>query len=410
MQHLLNRQLNWRFPIYLLRSFEKFYRDLGSFHAATLTFYTLFALVPFLGLMFGVAQSFGLEQRLKDLLKELLIGQDEVYHHLLVFTENILGQTREEWIAGIGLVFLIWSVYKVLRVLDHIFAQIWSIRFQKNSLRRAQQMISLMLLAPIALIILGSVIVEGLNTLQIYLPTEVFPILPSLLITQADFVIVVLFTLLFGLSYWAIPSVPVPLIPALSAGLFASLLFHALQVIYVVFQSSITQYGVVYGSFASVPLFMLWIYFSWVIYLLGAELTYILESRITHRWELQLDALPVRLQRALAVEMMDVIKKRFEEDEPALSTVELAQHLSISIALTRKIVDLLIVADLITMTHSKQHGSNCYLPKRGVKWLNKDYVINALEGAAWVGTGANSKRVRAMIDELETKQEHGPKE
>ncbi|HET9843817.1 MAG TPA: YihY/virulence factor BrkB family protein [Gammaproteobacteria bacterium] len=372
--------------IYLYRSYEKFTYDNCSFHAATLTFYTLFALVPFLGLMFGLAQSFGFESVLKTILKELLAAHPQVYENLLVFTNNLLLQTKEQIIAGVGLLILIWSVYKVIWLIDHIFNDIWAIRFQKSPLYRVHQFAALLLLMPIILVILGGFLLQILERITYYLPlidSDISLSFPEFFRTKL--VSVVLFTLLFGLSYWGLPAISVPIFPALISGFVGSLLFHASQLLYIHFQGWITEYGVVYGSFASVPLFMLWVYLSWMIYLFGAEMTHILESKITRSWEIKLNALPIRIQRVLALQIFEVIRERFSKGEPPLDAKMLAHTLKIPRAVTRRILDLLIAAEVLTTTQRFNQAEPRYMPQKSIDLLDRDTIIKNLESSSLYG-------------------------
>lgn len=394
----LKRDIKIRFPLYLYRAFEKFYLDTCSFHAATLTFYTLFALVPFLGLMFGLAQSFGFESTLDAIFKELLEGQEQVYANLHQFSTNLLAKTREEVIAGVGLVVLLWSVFKVFRVLDFVFNKIWAVRFQKNPFFRVHQFAAIMLLLPIGLVILGGVIIASMNSIISILPDisshEFTHFLPS----QTKLISFVLFTLLMGLSYWGLPVVQVPMLPALISGMAASFLFHLLQFVYVAFQSEINDFGLVYGSFASVPLFMFWVYTSWVIYLMGAELTYILESRITRDWELKLKELPLHVQRVLILEVMNTIKDQFTKGQQPLNAHEISEKLSVPLAVTRYMLDRLIVAELITQAHGPKSRLTQYVPSKPVGLLTDSYIIHEIEHRSF--EGLNEKKFGSTIEKL----------
>ncbi len=383
-----------RFPLYLIRTFEKFLLDACSYQAATLTFYTLFALVPFLGLMFGLAQSFGFESTLNAVMKELLVGQEQVYENLLVFTQNLLAQTKEAIIAGVGFIVLMWSVFKVIRVLDHIFNKIWAVQFQKNPLFRVHQFAALMLLLPLLLIILSGAMIYSLDLVSSVLPNQLnlgsIDALPS----QTKLISIFLFTLLMGFSYWGIPVVQVPLVSALTAGFFASLLFHLLQYGYISFQQEINEFGVVYGSFASVPLFMLWIYMSWTIYLLGAQLTYVIESRITRSWEFKIEKMPHHLQQALLLEIMHVVIDKFSKGEPALSAKDISEHLSVSLAVIRYMVDKLLLTKLLIQAQSSSSARlTSYIPSKSVVLLTDTYIIYELNHSPSQTYGAAIERL-----------------
>lgn len=397
----LFKKAQLRFPIYVLRTLEKFYLDACSFHAATLTFYTLFALVPFLGLMFGVAQSFGFEESLQTAFASLLEGQEEIYQNLLVFSDNLLSQTKEAIIAGVGLVILLWSVFKVIRVLDYVFNKIWGVQVQQSTLYRVHQFAAILILLPILLVVVGGALLSSFQAMSSLLPSALQISWLTEAQGQTKLISIILFTFLMGFSYWGIPSVKIPVSSALLAGFIASLMFHIMQYFYVAFQKEINEFGVVYGSFASVPLFMLWIYVSWFIYLVGAELTYILESRITRSWELKVNEMPHHLQQALLLEVMHVIIARFEKGENPHGATEIADELSLPLSLTRYLIDRLINAELVSLANASINRSTGYVPAKSVSLLSDSYMLHEINHHPI--SGKRPSQYGAVIEEMMNK-------
>lgn len=391
------KKINLRFPIYVVRTLEKFYLDACSYHAATLTFYTLFALVPFLGLMFGVAQSFGFEDSLKTAFASILEGQDQIYTNLLVFSENLLSQTKEAIIAGVGLAILLWSVFKVIRVLDYVFNKVWGVEFQQSTFYRLHQFAALLILLPILLVIVGGALLSSFQAMSSILPQTLQLSWLTQTPSQTKIISILLFTCLMGFSYWGIPSVKIPLRSALLSGLIASLLFHLMQYGYLTFQKEINEFGIVYGSFASVPLFMMWIYLSWFIYLVGAELTYILESRITRSWELKVEEMPHHIKQALSLEVMHLIMVRFEKGEKPIGSIEIANQLSIPLTLSRFLLDRLISAELVNIAGTTIKRQTGYVPAKSVSIMSDAYILHELNNRSSSG---KVHRYGSIIEEL----------
>ncbi len=374
-------------PIALLVSaLRKFHMEQGSQSAATLTFFTLFSLVPLLALMFGLARSFGFDGYLENALTELFQGHETIYENLRSFTETTLSQTKEGLIAGIGLMVVLWSVLKVLRVLDSMFNRFWDLKYVHGSILRINQFIAFIFLAPVAIVSISSIIQGGV----IYLG-ELFGYDFSGYQRQSfQLATLVLFSLIFALCYLGLPKSRVNIKSAFISGVTTAFLFVIAQYAYMLFQGHLNEYGVIYGSFSVVPLFMLWIYFSWMIFIFGACLCYVIDSNITQVWQLSLEEIPIANQREACLRILETLVNEQEKTDSPLDIQKIATLTSLNKALVRRSIALLINANLVIRAKIGHQKRTSYLPSAKMNSLTDKQIISHIESATLLGKKVKS--------------------
>jgi membrane protein len=297
-----------------------FYKDKIQLRASALSFYTMLSIVPILAMVFGIAQGFGLKEHLSTLLKERLQGQAEVLNTLLGFVDHYLGRINSGYIAGIGLVVLFWSVMKVLGNIESSFNNIWQIKKSRMFARQFTDYISLLVIAPVFLVIASSFNVSQLQSISDSIPFLHY--LGSVLKVMVTILSYTLIWFVFTLIYIVVPNTKVKFIPALIAGIIAGTLFQLLQWGYVNFQSLLSGYGAVYGTFAALPLFMMWLEFSWLIVLLGAEISFAYQNASQYEQEAQGLQVNLKHRRVLLLLVAQKIVKNFSEGLPPLNAAD----------------------------------------------------------------------------------------
>ena len=310
--HPLLRE-GWRRARYLVNRFSA---DRCSENAAALTYMSLFALVPLVTVLYTMASAIpafqGAEEQMQAFMFKHLVPQSSatIEQYINDFSE----QARN--LTGPGIGFLLVTAILMLRNIEHAFNHIWRARENRSALSSFLLYWAVLTLAPITI---GLAL--ALNT---YLSTFTQS-LTSLHILGTNAVVVQitslgLSTLGFSLIYAAVPNCPVPLKYALLGGLFAALAFHVARHIFtqLVVSSSITF---IYGAFAAVPLFLLWIYVSWNIVLMGGILVHSLSAYESHEQAIRpavlkaLDVLHVfwqKQQSGGAVREIDLLNRKHE--------------------------------------------------------------------------------------------------
>jgi len=351
-----------------------FYEDKIQLRASALSFYTLFSIVPILALIFGIAQGFGLQEYLRTILSEKFHEHQDLLVMLLGFVEKYLGRINEGFITGIGLLILFWSVMQVLGNIESSFNGIWRIKKSRMFTRKFTDYISLVIIAPVLLIVASSFNVSRLESIS-----ESIPFLRYLDSVIKILVTVLSFTLIwfvFTLIYIVIPNTKVKFIPALIAGVIAGTMFQLLQWGYVNFQSLLSGYGAIYGTFAALPLFMIWLELSWLIVLLGAEISYAYQNAVHY----ELEAVGLHVSQKDKKNVLLLVTKKiirnFVDGRPAMNASEIAMALSIPVRTVRDVIYILLNSKIIIETINQDMREVSYQPAIDPSVISVSYVID----------------------------------
>ena len=352
----------------------------GSMHASALTFYSLLSLVPLAAMAFGVAKGFGLEEVLERELMTHFAAQEEVVSKVIAFARNMLENTRGGLIAGVGVIVLFWSVIKVLGKIEDNFNLVWGVA-SRPLLRKMSDYLAIMIIAPMILVMSGSATVfiasqvRAIST-QVGMGDMLDPAV-SLGLAMAPYV---LMWALFCLVYLIMPNTRVCIPGAVLAGFLAGSAYQALQATYIEFQINVTSYNAIYGSFAALPLFLVWLRLSWMIVLFGAETAHALPLSESAVEDLDSPARSARQTRLLALALSHGVFRRFYLDEPPLAEDELAKRLELPRAATRDIAAMLVRAGILRRAESGA-GEPLLLPARDSARISLLDVMDAVDGA-----------------------------
>jgi len=354
-----------------------FNKDKIQLRASALSFYTMLSIVPVLAMVFGIAQGFGLDEGLSSILKERLQGQQEVLIVLLGFVDRYLGNINSGYIAGIGLIVLFWSVMKVLGNIESSFNNIWQIKKSRLISRQFTDYISLLVIAPVFLVIASSFNVSQLQSISNSIPFLHY--LDSVLKVLVTILSYTLIWFVFTLIYIIVPNTKVRFIPALIAGIIAGTMFQLLQWGYVNFQSLLSGYGAVYGTFAALPLFMMWLEFSWLIVLLGAEISFAYQNAAQYEQEAEKFEGSPKHRRVLVLLVAQKIVKNFTDGLIPLNAADIASQLDIPVRIVRDLIYDLLNSRIIIETLTPEVLEVAYQPALDPAKITISYVIDALD-------------------------------
>jgi membrane protein len=365
--------------IFLLAA-KGFTNDKVNLRASALTFYSLLAIIPVVAIAFAIAKGFGLEANLKELIFEKFQSQKEVLNFMQTEAENALQATQGGYIAGVGMVILFWSVMSLLNHIESSFNHIWQIRSSRPWYRKFTDYLTIMLIAPVFIILSSSITVfisTGLTDFITKAPIlDFFKPLISFLIKFAPYFISWLtLTILFIIM----PNAKVKFVPALISGIIAGTILQGIQWLYIDLQFGITKLSAIYGSFAAVPLFIIWLQSSWIVVLLGAEISF--ANQNVSRYELESEALHISnyQKRALVLMIMHMIIRNFTLGEKPISAEYIAANLKIPVRLARDILQDLSNVNLVSIIHENEQKERLYQPAMDVSKLSVSYVFSKLD-------------------------------
>ncbi|MBS1231791.1 MAG: ribonuclease BN/unknown domain fusion protein [Bacteroidetes bacterium] len=354
-----------------------FMNDKVQLRASSLTFYSLLSIIPVVAIAFAIAKGFGLDQNLQQLVAKEFQTQPEVLDWLLSVATNALQKTRGGPIAGVGIIILFWSAMSLLDQIESSFNHIWQIRSSRPWYRKFTDYLTIMLIAPVFLILSSSITVLDLS--DFISRSSILDFLKPIFNFLLKFAPYLLTWFALTVLYIIIPNTKVKFVPALVSGIIAGTVLQILQWLYIDLQFGISKLSSIYGSFAAIPLFILWLQASWIILLLGAELSF--ANQNVSRYEYESEALNVSQyqKKALVLMIMNMIIRNFTVGEKPISAEDISGKLKIPVRLVRDILQDLNNAGLVSVIHENEHEERLYQPAMDINKLSISYVLNRLE-------------------------------
>ncbi len=260
--------------IVLLTARNFSHQNVGQ-QAVALSFFTTMAFVPFLAVAFAISNYAGLGDHLRELIYDNF-GRDTVVDHILTFADNIIAASQEGIYGIISSLIFLWVVIWMMTRIEWSFNRIWKAGRNRILWKRILAYIITIVASPFIIIVFLSValsISDGINALGLEIP--LLSSISTFLVWLAfcGFMVIVL-----TVMYILIPNARVRLLPALSAAAISSLAFTVVQYLYMETQMFVSRLNAVYGVFAAIPLFMVWLNIGWFIVLLGSELSYVFQN------------------------------------------------------------------------------------------------------------------------------------
>ena len=267
---------------YLREIYRKLYLTIRFFtekrvmtQASALSYSTLLAIVPILAVVFAIARGFGYNKYIELWFRESLSTQPQVADIIVGFVNSYLVHTQSGIFLGVGLVFMLYSVLMLISNIEDTFNQIWQLSSTRPIIRSITNYLAICFLFPIIIVVSTG--------LSIFMETvadtmDGFRILGPAIRRMLSLAPCVLMSLMFIILYVYMPNTKVRFSSAIVPGILAGIAMQVLQLAYIHSQIWVPGYNAIYGSFAALPLFMLWIQISWTICLFGAQLTFTNEN------------------------------------------------------------------------------------------------------------------------------------
>ncbi|MCK9561279.1 MAG: YihY/virulence factor BrkB family protein [Bacteroidales bacterium] len=366
--------------VQLLRVFviaiRGFINDKCSQKASALTYYSLLAIVPIAAMAFGFAKGFGFDKYLETYIRSVLEGKDEVINQILEFSESMLAKTQGGVIAGIGFLVLVWSIIKVLGNVEMSFNQIWTITKQRSIVRKISDYMTIVIFTPILLIISTN----ATNSVSTYVHnlaqnSEIISHMYGFITIIFKLVPYSLIWLTFTFFYFIMPNTKVKFSSALLGGVIAGGIFQIVQYFYVQFQIGVSNYNAIYGSFAALPLFLIWLQMSWTIILLGAEIAYATQNLQYFEHEIESTNMSVSLREKLCIWTLHSIIHTFEKNQTPPTTNDLRISLDIPHRIIKQIVTELVDAHLVYEVKTDNERVFGYTPAVFIQSLTIETVL-----------------------------------
>lgn len=394
-------------------SVRGFREDQCHVRASALTYYTLLSIVPVAAIALGIAKGFGYDRVLQRILIESYPGYETLTGRLVEYSSALLENTQGGIVAGFGLLFLLWTLIKVLGNIEGAFNDIWNVGKQRSLVRKFSDYIAIVLVCTIGLLIYNSATVFiaahiqylfnklALSGLQGPLVSLTFKAIPFLLIWT-----------LFAFIYIVMPNTRVGLRPALTAAVVAGTLYQVVQWGYITLQIGVARYNAIYGSLAAVPLFLVWLQISWLIVLFGAEISFAIQNVRLYQFEIDSLRVSWHEKKRLALLVAHRVIRGFSRGERAMTAAAIAEELGIPVRLVRNILAALAEAGVFSKTESPDERDVAYQPACDLEHFTVKCVLDTFEkiGSETVPVrdSPQLERLNAILDSFAEAIEHSP--
>lgn len=353
---------------------RRFIQDDCQVKASALTFYSLLSVVPVAALAFGIAKGFGFREALETEISNRLAGHEEVMKFIQEFALSYLDNVKGGMIAGVGVVMLIWSVMKVLGNIEGSFNDIWDIKHSRSLVRKFSDYISFMLVATILMISSSGVMVfitskiKGIGLIQFDSPVILY-----------SFSVLMVWTV-FTLMFMIMPNTKVKVSSAIFGGLFTGVLFLGLQVGYLYFQGSMSSYNAIYGSFAALPLFLIWLQTSWLIVLFGAELSFAHQNEQSFEFESDTKNMSIYYRRLVSLMVVKKAVDCFKAEQPAPTLSDLSVKLKLPVRLVSEVMHRIVNSRvLVEVNLDDSSGDVGYVPAFDIEKMTVNAILSRIE-------------------------------
>ena len=391
------------FGIKLLRiismAYKGFNEDGVQLRSSALTYYSLLSIVPIVAMAFGIAKGFGMDDKLNELLIEKLSSHQEIMDQVISFANTLLNNTKGGVVAGVGVALLFWSVLKVMGNIEESFNAIWGITKGRTLIKKFTEYLSIMLLAPILLILSSSATVfissktkdmaDSVGVLG-YIESEL-----SFLLSLSPYII---FWLLLTMVYMIMPNTKVKFKSALIAGVISGTMFVLVQWAYVTFQIGVVQFNAIYGSFAALPLFLVWLRTSWIIVLFGAELSFVHQNVEQYLLKEESRNISLSFKKKLSIYITHYVVKKFYNGK-APSIDEIKQDLHLPFRLVAAITEDLVDSNIFSRIENDKYKLIKYQPAVDTSKITINYILLALDKLGADEIPEPDNKVYALISE-----------
>lgn len=408
------RQFFWITQLRIvLLAIRRFVQDKCDSRASALTFYSLLSIVPVVAMAFAVAKGFGLEKILAAQLLTKLEGHEEVAQRIIGFAQSLLQNTKGGAIAGVGIVVLFWTVIKVLGNIEASFNDIWGVKKARTMGRKVADYLSIMLLCPILLIAASSVTVLVKTRITEMLERLSFlGYLANVIIWSLKILPYAVIWVVFTFIYAFMPNTKVQFKSALWAGVLAGTIYQLTQLIYITFQVGVAKYGTIYGSFAALPLFLVWLQLSWLILLLGAEFSFAHQNIASYEFEFDCRNASHSFKQLVALLITCLCVKRFLAAEEPLTAEEISHETEVPIRLARSVIFELTNVRVLSEVYVEDRGEPAYQPACAIHNLTIATVMERLDHSGIdsipIAESGDLNKIRETLTRLREVKQQSP--
>ena len=350
-------------------------RDL-QIRAGSLTYSTVLAVVPALAMLFAIARGFGFQNLMQNELFRYFPSQKQALESALTYVDNYLAQASQGIFIGIGVVFLLWTLLSLMSNVEDTFNHVWGITAKRSLQRKFTDYSALFLLLPLLMLCSAGISIFMSDAVQrVFAENGLSPLAHRLLALTPTLIAWLIFTA----AYYLVPNTRVSFKASLFAGILCGTTFQLVQWLFVTGQVYVSKYNAIYGSFAFLPLLLVWLQLSWLIALSGVVLTYAWQNFDRFSFNDHVKDISQAYANDMAIAVLAFAAKRFKQREAPLTAKELITAYDVPASLAKEILERLQRAGLLTATSAVDGKAEVgYQPAYDPDDLTVNTALNAL--------------------------------
>jgi membrane protein len=333
------------------------------------------SIIPLFAVMLALLKSYGRLEKVAGQVRDFLLANlaPSVGERLVTSMNEVLDRMNTRAISVIGFLVLLYTSISLLSTVEHAFNRIWGVARPRHLLKRVTVYWTLLTVGPIGIAV--SLAASGFVRSQhgyLWL-TENVPAANVTILTVLPFVLT---WLVFTAIYKFMPNTRVHWRAALAGGLAAGTAWELLKRLFVYYNSTVTASYEVYGTLAAIPIFLIWIYVSWIIVLTGAELSFAVQHVKSYRRERDVPKLSQAFKERLAVHLMVEIGRDFLAGREPGTAESLSDRLKVPVRAGSEVLTHLADAKLLNETEG--HGTRTYLPAEDLARITVRRIVDSL--------------------------------
>ena len=363
--------------IKFLRIFQAVIRDLASglptLRAMSLVYTTLLSLVPLLAVSFSVLKGFGVHNQIEPMLLHVLepLGNKgaEITKYIIGFVNNI----KVGILGTMGIALLFYTVISLIQKIERAFNYTWKITEYRRVAQRVSDYISVILIGPVLIFTALGITAAVSSSEVVTLLSEIEPF-GSLIHLTSKMLPYLLVIAAFTFIYILIPNTKVQFRSAFAGAVIAGILWETSGWLFASFVVGSTNYTAVYSSFAILIIFMIWLYLSWLILLIGASISFYHQhpERILQQ---QIQGLSARLREKIALLVMFRIGKSFHNNDQPWTLNSLSKEFDVAPESVELVIESLHNNNLITKSYD--HNTVTYMPSYSLEHITIESILQA---------------------------------
>ncbi len=369
-------------------------------YAAALTYSCMLAAVPVLAIIFAIARGFNFGSVIEEQLRQNISLSPDIADTIFNFIDSYLAHTHSGIFLGFGLIMLLYTVVMFTSNIETAFNTIWRVRSSRNIYRRTINYVTTFVILPLLIIVTSGFSVFMITLTGLFSDYVILSSTMEFVIQTAP---IMLWCIAFVVLYKMMPNTHVHWTAALVPGIIAGALFQLLQYLYIHYQIVLSSYNAIYGTFAALPMFMLWLNISWIICLAGAQMSYANQSVDEYAFTKESQNMSRCDHDSLCILLLTTIGHRFAEGMPPHSTHTLAHETGLPHSVVQGLLYELTAVGLLSEANDETGLHQHYLPKLDIHRLTINIILHRLDNQGkgriplqWSQNSINWNAIRRM--------------